>query len=79
MITGHRVLGLAEARAAAMLGLLCVVIATVGFAWPRLITIPLGVLIAWIGGAMIAKAYALRKQRQASGRAHLRVVEAGRE
>jgi cardiolipin synthase len=79
MITGHRVLGLAEARAAAMLGLLCVVIATVGFAWPRLITIPLGVLIAWIGGAMIAKAYALRKQRQESGRGHLRVVEAGRE
>jgi cardiolipin synthase len=76
MITGHRVLGLAEARVAAMLGLACVVIAAIGFAWPRLITIPLGLLIVWIGGALVAKAHALRKQRQESGRGQLRVVEA---
>lgn len=39
--------------------------------------IPLGLLIAWIGGAMIAKAHALRKQREQSGAKPLRVVEAG--
>lgn len=79
MITGHRVLGFAEARVAAMLGLACVVIAAVGFVWPRVITIPLGLLIVWIGGALVAKAHALRKQRQESGRGHLRVVEAAPE
>jgi hypothetical protein len=79
MITGHRVLGLAEARVAAMLGAACIAIAIIAFLWPRLIAIPLGLLVTWIGGAMIAKAHALRKQREESGREPLRVVEAARE
>jgi cardiolipin synthase len=76
MITGHRVLGLAEARAAAILGVACVVIATLAFVWPRAVAIPIGLLVAWIGGAMIAKAYGLRKQREEQGAGPLRVVEA---
>jgi cardiolipin synthase A/B len=79
MITGHRVLGLAEARAAAILGLACMVVAALAFLWPRLVAIPLGLLVAWIGGAMIARAHALRKQREERGTAPLRVVEASPE
>jgi cardiolipin synthase A/B len=76
MITGHRVLGLAETRAAGILGLVCIALAIIGLLWPRLVTIPLGLLIAWIGGALIAKAHTLRKQRAATGLRPLRVVEA---
>lgn len=77
MITEHRVLGLAEARAAAMLGGACVLVATIALLWPPVVAIPLGLLIAWIGGAMIAKAHALRKQRAESGVKPMHVVEAG--
>ena len=77
MITEHRVLGLAEARAAAMLSAGCVIVAIIALLWPPVVAIPLGLLIAWIGGAMIAKAHALRKQREASGVGPMRVVEAG--
>ncbi|MDQ4080721.1 MAG: hypothetical protein M3125_08170, partial [Gemmatimonadota bacterium] len=77
MITEHRVLGLAEARAAAMLGGACVLIAVIALLWPPLVAIPLGLLSAWIGGAMIAKAHTLRKQRKQSGVSPMHVVEAG--
>jgi cardiolipin synthase len=77
MITEHRVLGMAEARAAAMLGGACVVVAIIALLWPPVVAIPLGLLVAWIGGAMIAKAHALRKQREESGVSPMRVVEAG--
>jgi cardiolipin synthase len=77
IITEHRVLGLAEARAAAMLGAACVAFATIALLWPAVVAIPLGLLVAWIGGAMIAKAHALRKKREQSGAKPLRVVEAG--
>ena len=76
MITGHRVVGFAETRSTAILGLLCVAIALVALLWPRLLTIPLGLLIAWIGGSLLAKAHSLRKQRAATGVRPLRVVEA---
>jgi cardiolipin synthase len=77
MITEHRVLGFAEARAAAMLGLACVAVALIALLRPAVVAIPLGLLIAWIGGAMIAKAHALRKQREESGVSPMGVVEAG--
>jgi cardiolipin synthase len=79
MITEHRVLGFAEARAAAMLGGACVIVAIIALVWPAVVAIPLGLLVAWIGGAMIAKAHALRKQREESGVSPMRVVEAGRD
>lgn len=77
MITEHRMLAFAEARAAAMLGAACVVIALIALLWPPAVAIPLGLIIAWIGGAMIAKAHALRKQREESGVNPMRVIEAG--
>lgn len=77
IITEHRVLGFAEARAAAMIGAACVIVATIALLWPAVIAIPLGLIVAWIGGAMIAKAHALRKKRDESGAKPLRVVEAG--
>jgi cardiolipin synthase len=76
LLTEHRVLGFAEARAAAILGVACVAIAVIALLWPSLIAIPLGLLIGWIGGAMLVKARTLRKQREVSGGQPMRVVEA---
>jgi cardiolipin synthase len=79
MITEHRLLGPAEARAAAMLGGACVIVAILALLWPPLVAIPLGLVVAWIGGAMLAKAHALRKQREESGAGPMDVVETGSE
>jgi cardiolipin synthase len=76
MITEHRVLGFAEARVAAMLGVACGVVAIIALLWPPVVAIPLGLVVAWIGGAMIAKAHALRTRREESGVSPMRVVEA---
>jgi cardiolipin synthase len=76
MLTEHRVLGFAEARAAAVLGGICLVIALIALVWPKLVSVPLGLLIAWIGGAMVAKAHTLRRQREESGGRRTHVVEA---
>lgn len=77
MLTEHRVLGSAEARAAAVLGLVCVAIAIVMLFWPRLLTIPFGLILAWIGSAMLVKARRLRRERELRGEPRKRVVEAG--
>jgi cardiolipin synthase len=76
MLTDHRVLGLAEARAAAVLGVVCLAIGVIALLWPPVLAIPFGVLIAWIGGAMLLKAHNLRKEREERGVQRTRVVEA---
>ncbi|HJU67302.1 MAG TPA: phospholipase D-like domain-containing protein [Gemmatimonadaceae bacterium] len=76
MLTEHRVLGATEARAAAALGGLCVTIAGIMLLWPRLLAIPFGIIIAWIGVAMLAKAHRLRREREERGERRTRVVEA---
>jgi cardiolipin synthase A/B len=65
MITARRELGPAEAQVVAVLGAILVGLAIIALVWPRLLTVPLAVIIAWIGGAMLAKAHGLRRQRSA--------------
>ena len=76
MLTEHRVLGSVEARAAATIGGICMAIAILMLVWPRLLTIPLGLIIAWIGAAMLVKAHRLRRERGLRGERRKRVVEA---
>ena len=76
MLTEHRVLGSVEARAAAAIGVICVAMAILMLIWPRLLTIPLGLIIAWIGAAMLVKAHRLRRERELRGERRKRVVEA---
>ena len=76
MLTHHRVVGFAEARAAAALGAACVLIALIGLLWPRLIMVPLGLVIAWIGLSLLLKAHTLRKEREERGDRRTHVVEA---
>jgi hypothetical protein len=70
------VLGFAEARAAAVLGVICLAVAALSLLWPRLLTVPFGLLIAWIGAAMMLKAHTLRRQREERGERRTRVVAA---
>ena len=79
MLTEHRVLGRVEARGAAALGGICVAIALVVLFWPRLLALPFGVVLAWIGTAMLLKAHRLRREREQRGERRTRVVEAGSE
>jgi cardiolipin synthase len=77
VITERRLLGLADARAAAFTGLACLIVAVIAFLWPTVVAIPLALVIVWIGIAMVAKGHSLRRQREEAGKAPLRVVEAG--
>ena len=77
MLTEHRVLGPAEARATAVLGGICVAIAGIMMLWPRALAIPFGIIVAWVGGALLLKAHRLRRERHERGEPRKHVVEAG--
>ena len=62
-LTNRRVLGPAESGLLLKVAVMALVIAAAGFIWPRLLAIPLAILAAWLGLAMLGKAWALRRQR----------------
>ena len=76
MFTERRVLGSAEARVVAIVGLACVALATLILLWPRLLTIPFALMLAWIGVSALLKARSLRRERKERGEGWRRVVEA---
>jgi cardiolipin synthase len=61
-VSGHRVLAPAEARIVAALGGVLLVAAGVAFRWPRLLAWPLAVLLVWLGGALLARAWQLHRR-----------------
>ena len=77
MLTEHRLLGPAEARATAVLGGICVAVAAIMVFWPRALAIPFGIIVAWVGGALLLKAHRLRRERHERGETRKHVVEAG--
>jgi cardiolipin synthase len=58
-IKDHRVLGPAEAHLLGFASLVLLCLAAVGFLWPFMIAIPLGVLAAWIGTTLLIQALRL--------------------
>jgi cardiolipin synthase len=78
MLTEHRVLGPAEARATAVLGGICVAIAGLMLFWPWLLAIPFGIIVAWIGVALLLRAHRLRRERHERGERRKHVVEASK-
>ena len=44
-------------------GLLLLVVAWIGVLWPRVLTIPMALLAAWLGAALLVKALSLHRQR----------------
>ena len=68
-LTNRRTLGAAEAGLLAKVSTVAIGFALVAAVWPRVVAWPLAVLGAWVGIAWLAKAFALRKQGQASAAA----------
>ena len=60
-VAGHRVLARAEARIVAALGAALLVGAGLAFRWPRLLAWPLALLLVWLGSALLARAWRLRR------------------
>jgi cardiolipin synthase len=59
-LTGRRVLGPAEAGFLSKLAMVGMVIAAIALLWPRVLAIPLAIIAAWLGIAMIRKAWKLK-------------------
>ena len=62
-VAGHRVLAPAEARIVACARGGPPVAAGLAFRWPRLLARPLAVLLVWLGGALLTRAWHLRRGR----------------
>ena len=67
-VTSHRTLAAREAGIVAVAGGLAFVLAALAAIWPRLIAIPLAVILAWLGGALLLKAWRLRRDGSAGRR-----------
>ena len=57
----RRVLGPAESGVMTFVGLSLVAVAVLGFAWPRLLAIPIGLAALWMGVALLIRAQRLRR------------------
>ncbi len=72
-IKDHRVLGPAEARVLGVASFVLLALAAVGFIWPWVIAVPLGVLAAYIGTTLLIQTVRLLsgRERAAAARAKL--------
>jgi cardiolipin synthase len=61
-ITNHRILGPAEARVMASAGLLLLVVSSVAMKWPKVVAIPLSVILGWVALSLLFRAATLRLQ-----------------
>jgi cardiolipin synthase A/B len=61
-ITNRRLLGPAEARSLASVALALAGLATVGVLWPRVITVPIAVICAWVAVALLVRAFSLHRE-----------------
>jgi cardiolipin synthase A/B len=64
-ISNHRVLGPAEARVMASAGLLLLAVSGVAMTWPRVVAIPLAVMLGWVALSLLFRAATLNSQRKA--------------
>jgi cardiolipin synthase A/B len=62
-LTNRRLLGPAESGLLFKLGMFTLAVAGAALAWPRVMAIPLAIVTAWVGLAMLGKAWTLRRQR----------------
>jgi cardiolipin synthase len=61
-ITNHRVLGPAEARVMASAGLFLLAVSGVAMKWPKVVAIPLSVILGWVALSLLFRAATLRLQ-----------------
>jgi cardiolipin synthase len=75
-LTRQRVLDLAEARLLALTGAGSLAVAVLGALWPMLLAAPIIALSAWLGAALLARAYAMRRARRSLGLPATRIARA---
>jgi cardiolipin synthase len=63
-LTNRRVLAPTEAGMLARLGLVVLAIASAGIAWPHMLSVPIAIVLAWIGLATLGRARRLWLQRR---------------
>lgn len=73
-VAGHRVLARADARVVAGMGAVLLVSAGLAFRWPRLLAWPLAAVLVWLGGALLGRAWQLRRSGPVAAE---RAVDAG--
>ena len=61
----QRILAPAKARIVAVLGVVLLGAAAVAVRWPLVIALPTAVVFGWVGIALLARAYELRRERRA--------------
>jgi cardiolipin synthase A/B len=64
-LTSRRELGPAESHLMLGAGIMLTVVAAVAILWPRVLTIPIAVLAAWVGLASLLRAWRLARERLA--------------
>jgi cardiolipin synthase len=62
-VTDHRVLQSGDVRIIGTVGIVLLLIAGSILAWPRLFAIPVSLLLVWLGGALLARAYRLQHRK----------------
>jgi cardiolipin synthase A/B len=65
VITRRRTLGPTEARLMFSAGLILLVLAVVGWIWPLVLAIPMGIVGAWVGLTLLLSAYRLWRESRA--------------
>jgi cardiolipin synthase len=63
-LTDRRVLGPAEAGVMAKAGAVLVALAAAAILWPVILAVPLGIIFAWIGLALLARAFRLHSRHR---------------
>jgi cardiolipin synthase A/B len=67
-ITGHRILGPAEARITAAGGLLLLLLALIGIFAPRVLSLPLAVVFGWLAVSFLIRTCRLIRRREEKGK-----------
>lgn len=75
-LTRQRVLEPNEARLLAAVGVALLCIAVIAILWPLVVAVPVLLIFTWTGVALLARAYALRRERRSLGRPTTRITRA---
>lgn len=60
-VTSHRAVAAQEVGILATAGSVAIVVAVMAALWPRLVAIPLATVLLWLGGALLVRAWRLRR------------------
>lgn len=75
-LSEQRVLARTDARLVATAGLIVLAIAVLGVLWPLAVSVPLAIVLVWVGLVLLIRAFTLRRERRSQGLPATRVRRA---